>query len=186
MTDSRSSTFLVAGQIATAIVGVALGAVLTLMLVLDRPQSDSSPPQTPPPTPRPPVTVPRFQAPPVAPPAPPAETIPDTEDQTLSANDNTPTPPPPAPHHRTISRASAGYAVQAGAFLSRGAADRLAQQLTAQGQAAAVYRRRDASGHVLNIVRLTQIFASRAAAAERGHAVERDLRIKTLVAPVQP
>ncbi len=175
MADSRSSTFIVAGQIAVALVGAALGAVLTLMIVLDRPQPDTRPAQPPPP--RPAMVVPKPEAAPLPWIPPPSETIPSDHSEAPPVADVAPPP--------RRSAAAAGYAVQAGAFQNRAAADRLAAKLTAQGQSAAVYARRDAGGHVLNLVRLTQIFASRAAAAERGLALERDLGIKTLVAPAQ-
>ena len=179
----RSSTVIAAGQIATTIIGFALGVVMTLIFVFDRPQ-----PEAPAPRATVPVLHRQALAPvvdsqplPLAAPivAPAAPDIAPTNDDT--AMDATSLPPRVT---RPVAVGRMVFAVQAGAFLNRAIAERLVARLSAAGVAATLYVHSDSARRSWNFVRLTQTYRDRGAAQSASRSLGHDTGVSALVVRV--
>jgi len=180
----RSSTVIAAGQIATTIVGFALGVVMTLIFVFDRSQPDASPPHAIVPAPHRQMPAPVADSRPLPLPAPVAapatpDIAPTDDDDT--AVDATPLPPRVA---RPVAVGRMVFVVQAGAFLNRAIAERLVQRLSAAGVAASISVHTDSAGRPWNFVRLTQIYRDRGAAQSASRALGHDAGVSALVVRV--
>jgi len=226
---TKSSTAIVAGQIASALIGFALGVVVTLLAVVDwapatprpappaatpaptaspAPAIPAPPPAAPPPTTGP-VTPPEEHAatatpapaapPPEPVPAPAAVPLPPPPEQTTAAVTAPPAPveppapaakpPKPKPKPATPSPARARFVVQAGAFVNDEIAGKVATRLSDHDHQAEVLVRTDDSGRAWNVVRLTEIFASRGEAERVANTLKRDHDVDTLIirlSPAQP
>ena len=181
--DMRSSTVIAAGQIAVMVVGFALGVVVTLIVVIDQwgtPQTVAAnapgaivyPRRPPPPTvslsPSPAASLPQAMI--VPPPA---------------SGEPTVSPPPPAaplPPPQAADAPGGRYVVQAGAFLSQAAANAMARSLDAKGHPTVVQTQAVGGGRMLNVVRLTQTFETRAAAQAAARELSHGEGVSTLVA----
>lgn len=227
---TKSSTAIVAGQIASALIGFALGVVVTLLAIVDwaptppRPATATATPApaaapapvipAPPPAAVPPaaapVTPPEAHAAAVTPvPAAPSP-------EPVPAPVAVPLPPPPPPEQPAVAAASppaavepsvpvpatkpakpkpkpAGpspartrFVVQAGAFVNDGIAGKVATRLTDHDHPAEVLVRTDDSGRAWNVVRLTEIFASRGEAERVATMLKRDDDVDTLIIRLPP
>jgi cell division septation protein DedD len=176
----------VAGQIATALIGFALGVVVTLLFVIHW----ASPPAA-----RTNLAVavrpmqperPRLAPSPVAQPTPvaPADTL--RADASDPVDDEAPTSAAAtrAPVERPAS--SGRYAVQLGVFSHQAAAFALAQRVTAAGFAAGVAVHADEGSPAHYIVRLTKTFADRPAASRTAQDLRAQEHLETLIARVAP
>jgi len=223
---TKSSTAIVVGQIASALIGFALGVVVTLLAVVDwapAPPRPATAVATPVPAaaPAPAIPAPTPAAPPpaagpVAPPethaaaatptpaAPPPEPVP--------APVAVPLPPPPPPEQPAVATASppaaveppvpvpaakpptppgpsparTRFVVQVGAFVNDEIAAKVATRLTAHDHPAEVLVRTDDSGRAWNVVRLTEVFASRGEAERVANTLKRDRDVDTLIIRLPP
>jgi cell division protein FtsN len=180
----RSSTVIAAGQIATTIIGFALGVVMTLIFVFDR--SEAPVPQVATPAPHRQVTDPIADTRPLALPVPVPETAPAAPD-VAPMDDASADTAPAAPVARPRNIAPAGrmvFAVQAGAFLNRATAEHLVDRLSAAGAAATLSVHSDGAGRRWNFVRLTQTFRARDAALSAVRALSHSAGITALIVRV--
>jgi cell division protein FtsN len=206
--ERRSSAAIVAGQIASALIGFGLGVVVTLLAVVDWPAPPKPQPQAPAPVAAAPALVPAVPAPA---PAPPAAAAPVTPTPVAPAPMIPPPAAPPAepapivvspspapvpaakpvkpnakakPSEPSASRAR--YAVQAGSFVSEQIAGKVASRLTGHDHPAEVVQRTDDTGKVWNVVRLREIFADRDEAVQTSGALKRTEEVDTLVIRLPP
>jgi len=230
---TKSSTAIVAGQIASALIGFALGVVVTLLAVVDwvpaapRPAAATATP-APAPAPAPAIPAPSAAAaPPAAAPVTPPAAAPVTPPEAHAAAatpapaapppDPVPAPvavPPPSPEPPAVAAASppaaveppvpvpaakpakpkpaspsparARFIVQAGAFVNEEIAGKVATRLTEHDRPAEVLVRTDDSGRAWNVVRLTEIFASRDEAERVANTLKRDRDVDTLIIRLPP
>lgn len=221
--ETKSSTAIVAGQIASALIGFALGVVVTLLAVVDwvpaapRPAATTPVPAAAIPAPSP-ATAPPATAGPVTPPEATATPAPAPVAVPPSSPPSPPPPPPPPPEQPAIAAAAppaavdppvpvpatkpakpkpkpkpagpspgrARFVVQAGAFMSDEIAGKVATLLTDHDHPAEVLVRTDDSGRVWNVVRLTELFASRGEAERTANVLKRDSDVDTLIIRLPP
>jgi|SRR5579859_235388 len=220
--DRKSSTAILAGQIASALIGFALGVVVTLLAIVDWPPAAARPAAAPAVAPAP-APAPQAASAPAPPPAtPPAQSAdtaaapPTDAAQTAAvapavvapvapapapapppapAAAEPPAPPPaakppqPKPKPAEPSPSRARYVVQAGAFVSDEIAGKVAARLTAHDHPAEVLVRTDDSGRAWNVVRVSEIFATRGEAERLANALKRNDDVDTLIirlSPVKP
>jgi cell division protein FtsN len=173
VTETRSGAVVAVGLIVVLLIGMALGAVVTMIAVLSD-EASNPPPRTqqrvapPRPAPAPVVAPPVEYSPPAPPPAP--------EPVTPEAVAPLPQPPVAAPG------GSGSYVVQAGAFSSRALADRLAGRLAAAGHPATVLAQTVGS-RTLNFVLLDERFANRAATRTAVQWLQQNEHITAIVRP---
>jgi SPOR domain len=221
--ETRSNTAILAGQIASALIGFALGVVATLLIIVDWtapaatvPPSVASAAVTPPPPASaatsavspPPATATTVAAEPVTtppsgpandvpvppatdPPAAPAPTAaappapvaagPVAAPQPVAAK-----PPKPRPKPAEPSPKRARFVVQAGAFVRDDIAAKVAARLNDHDHPAEVLVRTDDSGRAWNVVRLTEIYATRGEAERVSIALKRDEEVDTLIIRLPP
>jgi hypothetical protein len=212
----KSNTAIVAGQIASALIGFALGVVVTLLAVVDWapatarpaiPAPAAAPAPAVPAVPPPPVVAP--PAAPASPPeehaaaAPPPEPVP-TPPAAVQLPPPPPAPPPapvaaeppaptpvakppkPKPKPAAPSPTRARFVVQAGAFVNDEIAGKVAARLTDDDHQAEVLTRTDDSGRAWNVVRLTEVFPSRGEAERVANALKRDDDVDTLIIRLPP
>lgn len=225
--ERKSSTAILAGQVASALIGFALGVVVTLLAIVEWPpaaarpalQAAAAPPPAAPPPAAPPPAAPVPAPPPAAapaappaapdpapapapvaaPPAPaaPTQTAPAAPAQTAAAPALPPEPAPaptPAPAPMPVAKppkpkpkppepsaSRARFVVLAGAFVSEEIAGKVAARLTDDDHPAEVLLRSDDNGRAWNVVRLTEVYASRGEAERAANALKRDDDVDTLV-----
>jgi hypothetical protein len=212
--ERKSSTAIVAGQVASALIGFTLGVVVTLLAIVDWPSSAARPalqssaaapsaiaapaPAAAPPAAQPlaaPATSPAAPDPapapvPVAAPPPPAAPtqaaaapVPLPEPIPAPAPAPVPVAKPPKPKTKPPepSASRTRFVVQAGAFVSEEIAGKVATRLTGDDHPADVLVRTDDSGRAWNVVRLTEVFASRGEAERAASTLKRDDDVDTLI-----
>lgn len=208
----NSNTAIVAGQIASALIGFALGVVVTLLAVVDWAPATAGPTLPPPAavpapvaTPAPvvpspsaatppaaaPVATPPEPAPPpvpaaVQPPPPPAPVAAEPPAPTPAAPTPAAEPPKPKPKPAAPSPTRARFVVQAGAFVNDDIAGKVAARLTENDHQAEVLVRTDDTGRAWNVVRLTEIFPTRGEAERAANTLKRDDDVDTLIIRLPP
>ena len=210
----NSNTAIVAGQIASALIGFALGVVVTLLAVVDWAPATAGPTLPPPAavpapvaTPAPVVPSPSAATPPAAapvatppepaPPPVPAAVQPPPPPAPVAAEPPAPTPaaptpaaeppkPKPKPKPAAPSPTRARFVVQAGAFVNDDIAGKVAARLTENDHQAEVLVRTDDTGRAWNVVRLTEIFPTRGEAERAANTLKRDDDVDTLIIRLPP
>jgi cell division protein FtsN len=210
--EKKTNTAILAGQIASALIGFALGVVVTLLAVVDwapatagptlpPPAAMPAPVATPAPAaPSPPVATPPAAAPVAAPPEPapapapaavqlpppPAPVAAEPPAPTPAAPAPAAEPPRPKPKPAAPSPTRARFVVQAGAFVNDEIAGKVAARLTENDHQAEVLVRTDDSGRAWNVVRLTEIFPTRGEAERAANKLKRDDDVDTLIIRLPP
>jgi len=158
VTESRSGTVVAVGLIAVLVIGMALGAVVTLIVVLSDMPSSTPPTRVerrvvlqPPAPSRPAPVAPRY--------SPPVDTLPPPIDPIVRPTPIVPPPPPAPPRTRPALLRDGDFIVQAGAFASRTLAERFARRLTEAGHPATV-QTENALRRTPNVVVLDERFAN--------------------------
>jgi cell division septation protein DedD len=182
-TDRNAILVMALALTATAVVGMALGSVLTLwavgppmpaVLPLPTAVATASLPEPPPPAPmrEPPAPSPSV----VAPPAAPAPLT------TPGAAASTPVPvaADATPADAGTVAATLPYAVQFGAFAEMDRAQHLADALKDRGYAARIEDGRKSTAHGLHFVRLADGYRTKAEALQEVATLKRELDIDTI------
>jgi cell division septation protein DedD len=176
------------GLIATALVGMALGAVLALWAV-DKPVP-ARPPVEPvavaPPLPPARVPLPAPPPPPVPVAAPPAAPVPPPEPAPAPPPQPAPAPVPVAaadapPADDNALAAALPYAVQFGAFAEIERAQHLADSLKDRGYPVQIEENKKPAARGLHFVRLADGYKTRAEALQEAATLKRDHDIDTIL-----